>query len=104
MGNRFDEFMYGKVHEILEEHDDIVAERCVAAEEANVALKEQLDLMQQVIKDLKTMTREWMKDLVYLTYTEEPSLLAGKIYALVSSFPQNYRVQSTIYTIKDKED
>lgn len=83
MGNKFDDFMYEKLQEIIDQHDNIIAEKCVQLEKDN-------DVLNEVIDDIKSTTIEWMTDIVMTAFTSPAELLRGRIYALVSSFPQNY--------------
>lgn len=93
-GNSFDDLAYQHVRELIDFHDDEFVSLKVERDKLLEMLADERFGQESLIEslnELRMMTRAFMKDLVHLAFTEQPELLRGKIYALVSSFPQGYK-------------
>lgn len=100
----FDALAYQLIGGLIERHDDEVVGLKVELDH----LREQLagekagqEALVQSLKELRAITREFMKDVVNLAYTESPELLRGKIYALVAAYPQIYKKKTKKSDKKD---
>lgn len=84
MGNKFNDNAYSLIQDLINEHDDAVAEIGVQLDEAKFVNK----ILEESLISIRQEMRAWLVDLAMLVFTEPPEILRGKIYAMIASFPK----------------